>query len=147
MTNIEKTLHIAAISPSPLTSTLQDLATLPNPLPPAALPAASLAQPALPPLVNWRALHPCLNFLAGGYSVHDCCVEDLLDADPFFRGALHVFGAHLVRYGLSLCLCYGRETLRAQEVDAGLVVAKIRFQADQNYGHVGEEVQDFGVPL
>jgi hypothetical protein len=26
-------------------------------------------------------------------------------------------------------------------------VAKIRFQADQNYGHVGEEVQDFRVPL
>jgi hypothetical protein len=48
---------------------------------------------------------------------------------------------------LALCLRHGSQALGAEQVNAGLVMAEITFEADEDNGRGGEKVKDFGVPL
>lgn len=77
----------------------------------------------------------------------DGLLEDLLDARHLLATALHVGGAHLARHREALFCCDGCEALGLEHVDAGLLVAQVGLEADEDEGRVRTEVQDFGVPL
>lgn len=74
-------------------------------------------------------------------------LKDLLDALHLLTAALHILRAHLLRDGQALLRRYRREALRLEHVDARLLVAQIRLEADEDERCVWAEVEDFGVPL
>lgn len=74
-------------------------------------------------------------------------VEDLVDSAHLFAAALHVGRTHTLRYGSSLFGRHWRETLRLEEIDAGLLVTEIRLEAEEDDGRCRTEVEHFWIPL
>jgi hypothetical protein len=74
-------------------------------------------------------------------------VEDLVDTGHLLTAALHVVGTHLLSYRFALLGSDRSQTLCPEEVDAGLLVAEVGLETNQNNGGGGAEVQDLWVPL
>lgn len=77
----------------------------------------------------------------------DCQLKHLVDALRFLGGAFNVLRAHLAGHGGALLRGDGREALGAKELDAGTLCAQVGFEAYEDQGSVGAEVQDFRIPL
>lgn len=75
-----------------------------------------------------------------GHHRQDGTLKDLFDTLHLLATALHVLRAHLLGYGEPLLCGHGREPLRLEHVDARLLVAQVRLEADQNQWGVGAEV-------
>ena len=70
-----------------------------------------------------------------------------MDTSHLFAAALHVHGTHFLCDLLALGGGDGSETLCFKQVDAGALVAEIRFEADENDWRCWAEMEDFWVPL
>lgn len=83
--------------------------------------------------------------------VADCdsnsCVEDVLDTILLFTTALHVQGTHLLGNSATLLGSHRRQALGLQQLNAVLLVAKIRLETEEHQWCCGAEVEDFRVPL
>ena len=61
--------------------------------------------------------------------------------------ALNIRCPHLPSNVLALLLRDRRQALGFEEIDAGAFGAEVGFQANEDEGRGGAEVEDFGVPL
>ena len=77
----------------------------------------------------------------------DSALEDLVHATHLLAAALHVLGVHLLSDGHALLRSDGCEPLGLEHVDAGLLVAEVRLEADENEGRVWAEMEHLRVPL
>lgn len=86
-------------------------------------------------------------FPVAGDDCQDGLLKNLLDTRHLLAAALHVLRAHLASHREALLCRHGRQALGFEHFDARLFVAQVGFEAHEDEGRVGAEVEDFGVPL
>jgi hypothetical protein len=77
----------------------------------------------------------------------DSELKHVLHADHVLAAALRVYGPHSLGDATALLFGDGGETLGLEELDAVALGAEIGFEAHEDDGGCGAEVEDFGVPL
>ena len=93
---------------------------------------------------GWRGLVEALCFGDDGV---DGGFENLMDAGHLLTTALHVESTHLLGDRLALVCRDWSQSLGLEEVNAGALVAQVRFEAEEDDGRGWAEMEHFGVPL
>ena len=127
-------------SPSSSENPARPLLDLPTPLEASASTTISTSHTSVSTVVVVRALLSLNDDI-------DRQLEDAVHALHLLAAALDVGGAHAGRDRLALFRGDGGEALGLEQVDAGAFGAEVGFQAHEDEGRGGAEVQDFGVPL
>jgi hypothetical protein len=77
----------------------------------------------------------------------DSCIEDFLDANVLFGRALHISGTHALCHCQTLLRCDRCETLGFEQINAGLFVSEVGFQAEKDKRCCRAEMENFWIPL